>query len=356
MTSSGAVLVALLLQSPIDATGAAPEAVSTRARLEVRGAGDCISRNDLAARVAARSPRIQFVDDAAISANVALASARAGNVVAELVLTAAGIEPAPRRIVARSCAEAADAIALMISVTLDPTLKRRAAVGGVDASGAAPSAAEGGTAAASPTAKPADQPVAAKPPAPTPTLESPAPPGPAPSAPARRELGAYVAAQTIFGPAPAVMPGVGLVGMAALDGEGVWAPALFVGATHVWRSDLPEPGGAASFVLDAASVDACPLRFGGWGLAARPCASALVGRLATTGSDTIQGASAARPFGAAGVALTATLGTTIVELYARLGIGVTLLRDAYEFGGMTFHRAGLITTTASLGVGLHWPK
>ena len=52
--------------------------------------------------------------------------------------------------------------------------------------------------------------------------------------------------------------------------------------------------------------------------------------------------------------MTATFGTT-VELYARLGIGVTLLRDAYEFGGTTFHRAGRITTTASLGVGLHWP-
>ena len=72
------------------------------------------------------------------------------------------------------------------------------------------------------------------------------------------------------------------------------------------------------------------------------------------GSDTDEGASAARPFAAAGAALTATFGTT-VELYARLGIGVTLLRDSYEFGGTTFHRAGPITTSASLGVGLHWP-
>ena len=47
------------------------------------------SRGDLAARVAARSPRIQFVDDAAISAQVVLTSARPGNVVAELVLAAA---------------------------------------------------------------------------------------------------------------------------------------------------------------------------------------------------------------------------------------------------------------------------
>jgi hypothetical protein len=65
-------------------------------------------------------------------------------------------------------------------------------------------------------------------------------------------------------------------------------------------------------------------------------------------------ASAARPFATAGVALTASLGTT-VQLHARVGAGVTLLRDAYNFGGADFHRAGPITATAGLGVGLRWP-
>ena len=346
------MLVALLFQSPIDPASAVPQA--TRARLELRGVPDCISRNELAARVAARSPRIQFVDEAAISANVALTSARAGNVVAELVLTAAGIEPAPRRIVARSCAEATDAIALMIAVTLDPTLKRKPATGagGADTAGGGSASPDAGPPPASPPTVTPDQPVNG-PEAPV-TVESPAPPAPVASEPTRRRFGAYVAGETTFGPAPAVMPGIALHGMAALERDGVWAPALFVGLTHAWRSDLAQSNGAASFTLDAATVDLCPLRFGGSLLAARPCASALVGRMAASGSDTEQGASAARPFGAAGAALTATFGTT-VELYARLGIGVTLLRDAYEFGGTTFHRAGRITTTASLGVGLHWP-
>ena len=349
MTSSGALLVALLFQSPIDSAGAAPQA--TKARLELRGVPDCISRSEVAARVAARSSRIQFVDEAAISATVALTSARAGNVVAELALTAAGIEPAPRRIVARSCAEAADAIALMIAVTLDPTLKRKSATGaaGADTAGGGSASPDVGTTPATPPTEKPDQPV--KGPEPPVIVEPAAPVAPEP---ARRRFGAYVAGETTFGPAPAVMPGIALHGMAALERDGVWAPALFVGLTHAWRSDLSQSNGAASFTLDAATVDVCPLRFGGSLLAARPCASALVGRLASTGSDTIDGASAARPFGAAGAALTATFGTT-VELYARLGIGVTLLRDAYEIGGTTFHRAGRITTTASLGVGLHWP-
>jgi len=324
MTAGGALLIALLLQGAIGAPGNVPQAAPTRARLELRGAVDCISRGELAARVAARSPRIQFADDAEIYARVVLTSARPGNVMAELVLATAGAEQPPRRFVARSCAEAADAVALIIAVTLDPTADTSA------------------------------QPPPAPPP---PAIVIAAPPAPVP-APARAwRFGAYAAGQTIFGPAPDVMPGIAVYGMAALDGDGLWAPALFVGGTHAWRSDLSEPGGTASFTLDAGSVDACPLRLGGRSrFAARPCASALVGRLAASGADTDQPSSAARPFATAGaaLALTAGLGST-VEISARLGVGVTLLRDTYDFGGVTFHRAGAVTSTASVGVGLRWP-
>jgi hypothetical protein len=170
----------------------------------------------------------------------------------------------------------------------------------------------------------------------------------------RRQFGAYVAGQTIFGPSPALMPGVAFLGMAGLDRGGVWAPALFIGITHVGRSGLAEPGGTASFALDAATVDACPLRVGWPKFVARPCASALIGRLAATGTDTDQGTSVPRPFAVAGLALTASLGTT-VELWGRLGVGVTLIRDWYQFGTATFHRAAAVTTSASLGVGLRWP-
>jgi hypothetical protein len=350
MTSGGALLIALFVQSASGPPGAAPEAVSTKARLDLRGAADCISRGDLAARVAARSPRIQFVDDAAIYARVVLTSARPGNVVAELVLATPGTEQPPRRFAARSCAEAADAIALIIAVTLDPTLTRTVA----DTSGAS-STAEGGTDRAPPPAeKPADQSTtapAARPPAPPATVEAVAPPAPVA---ARRHFGVSVAGQTIFGPAPAVMPGIAIAGMMALGRDGVWAPALFLGATHAWRDDLAETGGNASFTLDAATVDACPLRVGAAWFVARPCAAALFGRLSASGTNTQQADSAARPFAAAGVALTASVGTT-VEVSARVGVGVTLLRDSYEFGGATFHRAGPITSAASLGVGLHWP-
>ncbi|HXU02346.1 MAG TPA: hypothetical protein VN903_15375 [Polyangia bacterium] len=323
MTSGAVVLIALSLQTPIDAPEAA---ASTKARLELRGAADCISRADLEARVAARSSRIQFVDDAAIYARVVLAPARPGNVAAEVALATSGAEQPARRLVARSCAEAADAIALIIAVTLDPTLQA-----------------------------PTDQPVAAPPPAPPVIVETPALPPPITQPPAaRRQFGAAVAGQTIAGPAPAIMPGIALYGMAAVDRDSVWSPALFLGATHVWRNDLSEQGGTASFTLDAASLDVCPLRVGRTRFVARPCASVLVGRLAASGAETDQAASAARPFATAGVAVTASYGTT-VEVVVRVVAGMTLIRDAYEFGAMTFHRASAVTVAANLGVGLRWP-
>jgi hypothetical protein len=358
MTSGGALLVALLSQSPIGAPETAPRAVATTVRLDVRAAPECTSRNDLTARVAARSPRIQFADDAAVSARVAVTSARPGEVIAELVFATAGAEQPPRRFVARSCMEAADAVALIVAVTLDPTLARKPTKGSApgaapDTAGdaAAPTATDPGGAASPPPPRPADQPAEARPP-PPPAAELAAPAQA--RSPATLQLGASLAGQTIYGPAPAVMPGVALYAMAALDRDGPWAPALFVGATHVWRADLATPGGAASFTLDAASLDACPLRLR-WSLfAARPCASALVGRMTTSGTDIPQAASFQRPFAVTGVALVAGFGTTI-ELSLRLAIGVTLLRDSYEIGTTIFHRAGAVTTSASLGIGVRWP-
>lgn len=375
MNWGSAMSFALILPSPIGAAGAAPDAAMTRARLEVLAAPDCMTRADLEARVEARSPRIRFVDNAALSAQVTLDATRPGNVIAELVLATSDGKRSPRRVVARSCAEATDAVALIIAVTLDPLLVRKPAPGIVgdrslagDALAAprAPrtEAAAGTSAAAEPepapgpqaTARPAEQPAAARQRATPPAVELPAPSGPGPSVTTRRRFGVYVAGQTVFGPAPTVMPGVAIYVLAALDRAGPWSPAILVGATYVWRADLSEPGGKASFALDAASLDVCPLRLRLSLLEARACGSALVGLATASGADTDETASATRPFALAGgaVLVTAALGT-VVELHARLGTGATLIRDAYEFNQLIFYHAGRVTTSASLGIGARWP-
>jgi hypothetical protein len=150
------------------------------------------------------------------------------------------------------------------------------------------------------------------------------------------------------------MPGLAFYAMAALERDSVWAPALFLGGTRVWRSDLPQTNGAASFVLDAASLDACPLRLRWSAFTARPCASALGGRMTSSGVDTPGAASASRPFAAAGGTVIVGFGSTI-HVSLRLAVAATLLRDRYEIGSTTFHSAGHVTMSLSLGVGLRWP-
>jgi hypothetical protein len=328
MISGGALAVALLLPGAIGAAGTSGG--ETKLRLDVHAAADCTSRSDVAARVGARSPRIQIVDEAEVAAVVTVTSPRPGSIVADLVMATAGAEPSPRRFVARSCAEAADAVALSIAVTLDPSAARKPSVAERDVNAPV----EPGTTPAPPVAeapKPPDGPANPQPPV---AVVTPAAPTPVSSV--RRHFGTHVAGQVIFGPAPVVMPGIAIYGMAALERDGLWAPTVFLG------------------VLDAGTLDVCPLRVRWSALSTRPCASLLFGRLNARGTETEAAANVSRPFGVAGVGVTASIGAP-VEVTARAGVGVTLIRDSYELATTVFHRAARVTASVSLGVGFRWP-
>ncbi len=90
---------------------------------------------------------------------------------------------------------------------------------------------------------------------------------------------------------------------------------------------------------------------------ARPCAGALVGRLATRGANTTNpSGERSRPFGALGGAGLATLKLVGPwEASARVAIGANLVRDRFEFGSDIFHRVGPLTLAASLGLGARLP-
>lgn len=367
MTSGTAVLLALLLPVEAGVTAVAPEPPVASARLELRAAPDCVARDDLVARVAARSPRIQFVDRAnAVGVEATFTAARSGGVSAEIVLVEPGVKPTPRRMLARSCGEAADAVALIIAVALDPVWVRehRAAAHGAPAVGASAGSSIGASSASPLAAAPIARPAASPTDSPRELVTKPTPPEPSPvefssparSVAARRRGGAYLAGQTIWGPAPAVMPGVAIYAIAALDRDDLWSPAMMIGALHAWRNGLVETGGTASFTLDAASLDACALRVQLSVVDVRACGSVLMGRLSASGTNTKAQATSARFFGSAGAAavLTASLGST-VELSARAGTGMTLVRDSYEFIPTVFHHVSRFTTSASLGIGLRLP-
>jgi hypothetical protein len=310
-------------------------------------------------RILRRSPRIRFVDDTtAPQVAAAFAVQPSGSVVADLLLVKPGAKPSPRRIVARSCAQAADAAALIIAVSFDPEALTEDRTGAEpDASMAAPDAGGSDTeAGARPTQ---DVPADRRPEASAQELEvAPRPVAPAPgTAPLRYRFGVHVAGQAVFGPAPGVLPGVGVYAMAGVERGSLWAPAFQLGAMHVGRGGFEEEGGRAAFTLDAAALDVCLLRFGGAEFQVRACGSALLGRLSVEGTETRNPAGLLnRPFGMAGGAAIASvqLGSS-VEFVGRVAAGSTLVRDSFEFTPSVFHTAAPLTLFVSVGLGIHSP-
>lgn len=329
----------------------------TAARLEVEAAADCTTLADLAGRVRARSPRVSFVDDeTALRIRARFSEQSPGSVTAELTLTRSGSPSSTRRVVARSCIEAADALALMIAVTLDPTSAEQ----GGAATGATRSDTPAGTSAANEPADTASQ--APKPAAPPTTVAAPgesAEPERASDAsvPGKPRFDFAFAAQAFVGPAPGVMPGVALYALVGIDRPRLWSPRLVLGFSHAWRTDIEEQGGTASFLLDAVSLDACPFRVRLPRTELVPCAAALGGRLSARGADTQNPVEdVVRPYWVLGGSALVTVRLVWhLEASARVAVGGNLVQDAFTFGANTFHTVGAVTVAGSVGLGLRVP-
>jgi hypothetical protein len=374
----------LLIGASRAAAGPAESADSagTFARLEVQALPDCTTREELAARVAARSRRIHFDDRGAVGPTVraAIIPSPRGGAVGELVIVQPNGKSSSRRLSAGSCAEATNAIALIIALTLDPrSASALPAAGRPDATGPPPtptSAPQTGPTPAPPAGNgpsraPGGAPTA-RPTAPALSTEAPTRPGreAPPTRPADREpsvvvsppvasqarFGGGAAAQELFGVVPGALPGVGFYFIAALDREALWSPALVITGTHAWSSGLAETGGMAAFTLDAVTLDACALRLHLTQLEARACGTALYGQLGATGSDTYSPTRSTRPFAAAGGALLLSwqLGRSF-ELSGRFGASASLIRDSFAFTPNVFHRTAAVTIAAGLGLGVRFP-
>lgn len=330
---------------------AAQEAASPRpAQLEVDTSSPCARRSDLVARVRARLPGARFVDTGGVVVVVARFTAeRDGAIVAEVAFTGADATESTRRVVTRSCSEATDAAALIIAMTLSP-----ASLGSVDASidASAAEPAKVGEGAAS-TARPAVEPPLRKSVVPD---EGDARRGEgANRPPSATSFGVLLAAQSFVGPGPAVLPGVALYTSFGAERDTLWSPAVLVGVTHAGRSTLHAGGGRASFTLNAATLDACPVYLRLGPVRARPCGALLIGRLGASGAETSNAADSERPFSVMGGAAIASVGLFwLFEASARVAIGANLVRDSFEFTPNVFHTVPALTVAASAGIGLRW--
>jgi hypothetical protein len=361
----------------LGAAGAPADLAATSARLEVEAIPECTTREELAARVAARSRRIHF-DDGAVGPTVraAIAPGPHGGAMGELVIVQPDGRSSSRRLSAPSCAEATDAIALIIALTLDP-MSASASTATSVAAGHSPATAlpaPGRRTAPTPPAPAATEAahttaaaVSARPPAPARSTEAlprsalaRQPVGvaaaPAPPVATQRRFGGGALAQEIFGLTPGAMPGLGFYLIAALDREALWSPAMVVAGTHAWSSGLLEPGGTAAFTLDAITLDACALRLRLAPLEARACGTALYGQVGAAGSQTYSPATSDRPFAAAGGALLFSLELgRVFELSGRFGASASLIRDSFAFTPKVFHRTAAVTIAAGLGLGVRFP-
>ncbi|MFZ5891925.1 MAG: hypothetical protein ACOY0T_12795 [Myxococcota bacterium] len=372
-TNAATALVSLvaLIGSPLAARAA--DAPNPALHLEVDAEPSCTSSADLSERISIRSPRVQFRTDAgALLARARFTTLQSGNVLGELTLVKAGSEPSQRRVVARSCTQAADAMALIIAVTVDPTVvsdARSAKPGTIDGSSPSVSGDRGATskdAAGQPKSRDAEgqpkrseaQPkrsesergeVADALPA-----ESSESSASSTRVSALPRFGAHVSGLTLVGVSPEWMPGVSLDAMAGLDREALWSPAVVLGFTHAARSGLEKRGGTAAFTLDAASLDLCPFRVALAPIEGRACAAVFVGRLSARGSSTSNApGTVSRPFVATGAsAIMAGRVHPLIELWARASVGVNLVRDSFEFAPFIFHTVAPVTVSASVGIGL----
>src|ERR1051325_4139062 len=120
LPSSTRLVVALGVLTSGELALAQTEAPPPTARLEVQSTPGCTTRGDVTARILARAPRIRVVDEGGVLGVRAQFSERpSGEVAIEVVLTRPGALSSTRGLVARSCDEAADAVALIVVVTLD---------------------------------------------------------------------------------------------------------------------------------------------------------------------------------------------------------------------------------------------
>ena len=385
------LLGALLLLSVTPAAAAPAELASASARLEVQALPDCTTREELAARVTARARRIHFDDEQAAGPTVRAVIAHGPHgAVGELVIVQPDGRTSSRRLSAGSCAEATDAIALIIALTLDPLSAAAAtaaaaspapsaATGRPGASAPPPSAPQSGPTPPAPTANepphrpaeaiPARRPASTQPPENPTRPQREAPPSPSarrestvvssPAAPpvvTQSRFGGGATGQAIFGLVPGALPGLGVYLIAALDREALWSPAVVLTGTHAWSNGLVETGGTAAFTLDALTLDACPFRLHLAPAEARACGTALYGRLSASGSDTPAQATASRPFASAGGALLVSLELgRLFEVTGRFGAGASLIRDSFAFTPAVFHRTAAVTLAAGLGLGVRFP-
>lgn len=331
-------LCAVLALIALDAAAQGTAPPSARGALSVEAAEQCATRAAIVARVAERSQRIELVDQDSLVLRAVVQESTRTLVSAELHVTWPDGRTSLRRLNAPSCVEAIDALALLITLTLDPS----AALTPADvAEGPVVPEALPATARESPGPEPEPAPEAE----PSPTSE--------PFALSHAAFG--LAARGLLGVAPHAMPGLGASVLVAFEGQGLWTPLLQVRVAHAWARAI-EAAGTADFQLDSAELVACVVGLRSAAAAGRACITGAVGRLRASGSETYDPNNHARLWLSAGgeLLLSAELFGPL-QLQAGAGLTMPLRRDRFAFAPRVFHRVAAVVPYGHLGLAVRFP-
>jgi len=376
-----ALLIAIL--APVRAAVAAAPEPPVVASLGVTGPADCVARAEVVKLVARRSPRIHFDGGAAagpaLRIEVDASAPRA--VAASLSIAWPDGSRSERHLTAPTCAETADALALVVVLALDPAAAAREAPAPPAREPPPPARPVGPTARPEPppapprdrsatTAAPTpespaparvdDQPAPAPPPPPEPATPvvrvSVAPPPVEASPPPVHRFDVGGAVRFASGPAPSLMPGLAVVAGWERDTGSVFSWKVQLTAAHHARNGWSTFDGSADFTLDLVTLAACPLRVGPHVVRARLCASAAAGRIVAAGTDTLAPRTRSRPFATVGGAASLAVSPfRRVEIAATVEPQAALIRDQFAFGSNVFHDVPPVVLFFGLGAAATFP-
>jgi len=377
-------LVSLLAVSSARARAAATSEPPVMASLAVTGSPDCAGRAEVVKLVARRSARIRFDDGAAGPAlRVAIDAATPRALAATLSIVWPDGSRSERHLSAPTCAEIADAVALVVVLALDPAAAARQPPAAPPARPASPPRNEPAPPASPTRDRPPPEPPAEKsaPPPPAPRADDtppppppppePVPPPPAPvvvqstvapppaeppSPPPVHRLDVGAAFRVASGPAPSLMPGVALVAGWERDTASAFALKVQLVAAHHARGGWSSADGGADFALDVATVHVCPLRVGPVVARARLCASGTAGRIAVEATGVLVPRPQSRPFAGVGAAALVSVSPhPRVEIAATVEPQVALIRDQFAFQSNVFYDVPPIVVFFGLGAAVTFP-
>lgn len=312
---------------------------SERIRLEYAGVDTCPSKETFEALVRGRTSRALFVDDDGDGRVFDVRLTAGTSPKGRVVVRRGNVFEGTRDVRAETCADVADALALVVALAIDP-MARAVPVASPPPSTPAPSAVE-------------PEPVAPSPVVTTPTVvEMPI----APSKVDARKGGAFslgTDVAIVTGAAPTT-----LVGVSPFVG-GQWpigsmAASAHLGFVHARTGEVSVPGGAAAFTWNVGQLDGCLTPWPAARARLSGCARMQAGVLDASGLQIASPKSESSAWFAVGPGLRAEwsiIGPLFVD--ARLAMMFHVMADRFYFlPDTTAYRVPVLGVDGALGAGV----